>query len=241
MATVSKAADCVWVLRLDGSRGNPIGPKLLEDLNTSLDCLDKELDTSDGAALVIAAKSDDVFCSGLDIKWLMKQQVEQQLEFLDAVYATLHRLLVYPVPVVAAIRGHAIAGGWLLALCADYRVMDTGDGRAWMPEVDMGFPLTAPFMGLLKDKLDPRLAARMLLEGSRFSAGELAEFRAVDATAAPEDVEREAMALATRLAPKGTSPAFGQLKADLFAHAVAALASATDVQQDEPRATGARL
>eukprot|EP00510_Aplanochytrium_minuta_P008892 CAMPEP_0184052576 /NCGR_PEP_ID=MMETSP0956-20121227/5386_1 /TAXON_ID=627963 /ORGANISM="Aplanochytrium sp, Strain PBS07" /LENGTH=207 /DNA_ID=CAMNT_0026345681 /DNA_START=5 /DNA_END=625 /DNA_ORIENTATION=+ len=183
--SVSKRGDEVWVMTLQGNGEegryeNTFNPEFIRAIHAALDKVQNE--SKGSAACLVTCSSGKFFSNGLDLGWLMEQEIggEVQLNFLRDFHKLLFRVLTFPMPTVAAINGHAFAGGWLFALAHDYRVMNSEKGYACMTEIDIGATLTPPLNALIKEKLSRRLAAQMMLQGCRLSANELFEEKAID-------------------------------------------------------------
>ena len=87
--------------------------------------------------------------------------------------AEIHkRFLVLPCPTVAAMNGHAFAGGAFMALSCDYRIMREDRGWFCVSEVDVGVPIPPAMMGILQGKLPANTARDALLTGKRYTADE---------------------------------------------------------------------
>jgi len=132
------------------------------------------------------------------------------------------RLLLLPVPTVAAINGHAFAAGAFLALACDYRIMRADRGWICISEVDAGVPISAPMMDLLKAKITPQTARDAVLTGQRYAADDAIAAGMADARAAEADLLAEAKALAGSLASKQRR-IFRTLKRTLYADVAAGL------------------
>jgi len=178
---VTRAEDVV-VLRMtaDENRFNP----------TMLDALDRalgEVERSEGPAAVVITGQGKFFSNGLDLEWMMAN-AEQGGPALVAngLQALYRRLVTFPVATVAAINGHAFAGGAMLALACDQRVMRTERGFFCLPEVDINIPFTPGMAKLVQAKLTPSAAYEAMLTGRRFSAEEAHAAGFIDA-AVPED------------------------------------------------------
>jgi enoyl-CoA hydratase len=92
---------------------------------------------------VIITGSGSSFSAGVDLFRLIKDGPEYGRRFLPALDGLLHTVLTFPKPVIAAINGHAIAGGCILAAACDHRVMTEGNGRIGIPELAVGVPFPA--------------------------------------------------------------------------------------------------
>jgi enoyl-CoA hydratase len=195
----------VAVLRLDKARGNAIDQPLLDDLKTA--CRELSADTSVHGVLVASA-NPKLFCPGLDLVTLIgydRPALQRfMLEFSDA-FGALYGLRP---PVVAAVNGHAVAGGCILALAADYRILRRG-AQIGLNEVKVGVPLPWSVAVLLKASVAPSALARIALLGRNFAdedalavglAHELADadgFEQACRARLSEFVEKDAHAIAT--------------------------------------------
>ena len=114
-----------------------------------------------------------------------EESTRQVVEGLQALYM---RLLAFPVPVIAAINGHAFAGGAMLALACDERVMREDRGYFCLPEVDINIPFVSGMSKLIQAKLTPAAAHKAMLSGHRFGGPEALQWGIVDELAAEDQV-----------------------------------------------------
>lgn len=192
----------------------------IDAINKALDKVEAE---SKGiASCLVTTSTGKYYSNGLDLEWLMEQQIggNAQENLLRKFHLLLHRFLTFPMPCVAAVNGHAFAGGFLLALTHDYRVMNIEKGFACMSEIDIAQRLTLPLASLIKEKLARRFAAKMMLEGSRFNAKELLDEKAIDAAVPGAEVLPTAIEIGTKFAPKASSGVYGKMKEDMYSDAV---------------------
>lgn len=197
---------------------------LLEELDALLDVVERT-----GSALVITSRGK-WFCNGLDMSMMARHRGQEADQYIEDFYRLLARFLVCPVPIVAAINGHAFAGGFLLAMSCDYRVMTDGMGLLCMPEVDMaGEVQPGRFLGcdqqmltVLQNKLPPLLVRDIMLQGRRISANEAQLRTIIDQVAQPDEVLATAIQMAKRWGAKPPG-VFGVLKKELSRPAVAIL------------------
>ena len=127
----------------------------------------------------------------------------------------LHRLydavFHLPKPVVAAINGHAIAGGCVLACCADRRIMANDGGRIGVTELLVGVPFPALAFEIVRFALPPRYLAEFTLSGATYAADAALQRGWVDEVVAPAQLMDARIAAAQELA--ALSPAaFAQTK-----------------------------
>jgi enoyl-CoA hydratase/carnithine racemase len=167
-----------------------------------LDILDEvEADCGQGAALVLAGE-DKFFCNGLNLE-VVTQLDPAAMQLFGSRMAEIHkRFLVLPCPTVAALNGHAFAGGAFLALSLDYRIMREDRGWFAVSEVDVGVPVPPAMMGILQGKLPANTARDALLTGRRYTADEAIEAGIADGKASMEELLEQAKALASQLGTK---------------------------------------
>lgn len=133
-----KDADGIRVLRLAHGKVSAIDLELGEALSAELrDALDAPV-----RALIITG-SGSSFSAGVDLFRLIKDGPDYGRRFLTVLDDFLRATLTFPKPVVAAINGHAIAGGCILAAACDHRIMTEGHGRIGIPELAVGVPFPA--------------------------------------------------------------------------------------------------
>ena len=160
-----------------------------------------ESDCGPGAALVLTG-TDKFFCNGLNLETVMALTPEQMQLFGQRMAEIHSRFLILPCPTVAALNGHAFAGGAFLALSCDYRLMREDRGWFSVSEVDVGVPVPATMMGILRGKLSANTARDALLTGKRYTADEAIVAGIADGKASAESLLEQARALASQLGTK---------------------------------------
>ncbi|WP_020669828.1 enoyl-CoA hydratase-related protein [Amycolatopsis nigrescens] len=164
------------------------------------------------------------YSNGLDLDWLLAHSTEAA-EYVGRVHGLLARMLVLPVPTVAAVNGHAFGAGAMLAMAHDFRLMRADRGFFCFPEVDIHIPFTPGMAALVQAKLTPAAAVASMTTARRFGGPDAAAFGIVDGTAAPEELLGRALAVARPLAGKD-SDTLGAIKATMFGSATSALRDA---------------
>lgn len=163
-----------------------------------------ELEASDGPLAVVVTGTGKFFSNGLDLD-RMSAHPDESGEIVGQVHQLLGRLYLLPAYTVAAINGHAFAGGAMLSCACDVRVMREDRGYWCLPEVDLGLPLTEAMFAAVTARL-PRTAAHdAIITGRRYTAAEAAASGIVEHTAAESDVLDRAIELAAVMAPKDRS------------------------------------
>ena len=162
-------------------------------------------------AVVITGAHPKYFCNGLDLERLVALKPDELRKFIPSFALMLERWAIFPKPVVAAINGHAFAGGAMLAACTDFRIMNAKRGWLCTPEVDINLPFWPGMIALLKSGFPPGTWRDMALTGKRLTATELLEIGFLTEACEPEEVLPKSMALAEELADKNPA-AYAEIK-----------------------------
>ena len=167
-----------------------------------LDILDMvEADCGKGAALILTG-DDKFFCNGLNLEVVTQLAPEEMVLFASRMAEIHKRFLVLPCPTIAAVNGHAFAGGAFMALSCDYRIMREDRGWFSVSEVDVGVPIPAPMMGILQGKLPANTARDAVLIGKRYTADEAIAAGIADGKAPVDELMKQAKTLASQLGTK---------------------------------------
>src|SRR3954447_14270046 len=186
----------VWVLRMrDGE--NRFNRTSIDELHAALD----EVEGTEGPAALVTTGEGKFFSNGLDLDWLMGGGDETGT-FIDDVHRMLGRVLGLNVVTVAAVNGHAFAGGAMLASAHDFIVMREDRGYWCLPEVDLGLPLTPAMHAVVAAHVPPHTMAEAALTGRRYTAADALAAGIVDEVAAEDAVLERAIARADALATK---------------------------------------
>lgn len=205
--------EAVTVVRMDRGE-NRFHPDLLTALEGALDDLAAN---EDPAALVLTG-SGKFFSNGLDLEYLgaNPDQLEAIIGRVQRVFA---RVLALDAPTVAAVNGHAFAGGGMLALCFDQAVMRADRGYFCLPEADLGMPFTPGMNALITARLSPPAAHRAMVTAQRFAADEALAAGIVTEVTPEDEVLDRAVERAAALAGKPRQ-AVGAIKGRLYAEAI---------------------
>ncbi|HSO19450.1 MAG TPA: enoyl-CoA hydratase/isomerase family protein, partial [Desulfosarcina sp.] len=113
-------------------------------LNAFIGVLDEIEQRTDAATVVVTASHEKIFSNGIDLEWLVpviqRNDTAQAKDFFYLLNRLFKRLVTYPLVTVAAISGHAFAGGAILSCAFDFRFMRSDRGYFCFPEVDLGIP-----------------------------------------------------------------------------------------------------
>lgn len=208
----------VAILRMQAGKANAINARFLELLGKLLD----ELSAAPPGALVLTGDARS-FSAGLDLPSLIDLGTQELTDFIQKFSDTMLRVFTSPWPVVAAVNGHAIAGGCVLALQADQRLMAAGEARMGLNEVRLGIGLPAAVVETLRCQVAPKSLFAVAAEGGLFLPEEALGLGLVHEVVAPEQLLARALERATALAAL-PALAFAQVKASLRRPALAAIA-----------------
>jgi enoyl-CoA hydratase/carnithine racemase len=186
------------VLRLDKVRGNAIDEPLVEGLAQAAG----ELARDDGVrGVLLASAHPKLFCPGLDLVALAGYDRPSMERFMTSFAVAVWALYGMAKPVVASIHGAAVAGGCILALTADHRVLRRG-APIGLNEVKLGVPLPWSVTRLLRASVPAPALARIALLGRNFADAEAVEAGLADELADAEGFEAKALARLSEFAEK---------------------------------------
>jgi enoyl-CoA hydratase/carnithine racemase len=169
----------------------------VDALHAALD----EVEAVEGPVALVTTGEGKFFSNGLDLDWLMSGADDTE-GFIDDVHRMLGRVLGFPAVTVAAVNGHAFAGGGMLAVAHDFVVMREDRGYWCLPEVDLGLPLTPAMYAVVAAHVPRQTMHDAALTGRRYSASEALGAGIVDEVAAESDVVDRAVERAAELAGK---------------------------------------
>lgn len=197
LVTVQMREEIAWI-QLDDGKANALSPQLLVELTAALDEVEGK------AKAVVLAGRPGKFCAGYDLKIMMSGKGPASQLTADGC-RVMARLYVFPVPVVIACTGHAMAGGALMLLCGDVRIGVAGGFKIGLNEVQIGIPLPQFGIDLVQDRLDPRAVTKATMCAQIFDPDSAAEVGFLDAVVAAEALEATAQGMAEQLAKLSTS------------------------------------
>jgi enoyl-CoA hydratase len=154
---------------------------------------------SSAGALVITGK-DRMFSAGVDLPRLVAGGGDYAREFVPAMNHAFETLFAFSKPLVAAVNGHAIAGGCVMSCCADYRIMAREPGRIGIPELLVGVPFPAVPLEIVRFATPPQHAQALIYRGLTVPADEALKYGLIDAVVDGDRVVDEAVAVAESLA-----------------------------------------
>src|SRR5215475_900125 len=157
--------DGVATVTMNTNKANAQNPSFFRDMHAALDRLEYELPQ---AALVLTSQGS-VFSAGLDFDYhfplFATMSRTAVREWFNEYRATNLRLFTYPRPTVAAINGHAYAGGFITAIDCDHRIASEGPLQFALNEVPIGIPMPAVYCEIIKHAIGARSASELTLFG----------------------------------------------------------------------------
>jgi len=191
------------------SRGkvNALNGMVVDELRERLKALEVDQDLK---ALVLTGRGR-FFSFGFDIPEFLSFTKEELANYLTNFIDLYTYLFLYPKPVVAALNGHTIAGGCMLSLACDYRVMVAGKGKISLNEIAFGSSVFAGSTEMLRFWIGSANATKVLYSGDMYSPEEAMSLGLVQEVLTEDNLMVQARRIASDLASKH-SPAFASIK-----------------------------
>ena len=205
----SKIIDGIACLTMGHGKVNALDIEFCDALAIRFD----DLRRSDAKAVVLTGK-EKIFSAGVDLKRLSAGGAEYIRRFLPALHHLYEAVFFHPKPVVAAVNGHAIAGGCVLACCADRRIMARDAGRIGVTEILVGVPFPALAFEVVRFAVPPRYLPEFTLSGATYATDEALRRGWVDEVAEPDKLIDDAIAVAQQLS-RLSPAAFAQTKSQV--------------------------
>ena len=166
-----RTRDGVALLQLDDGKANAIQPQWCEEMAQALDRAERE----DVSALIIVGRPG-FLSAGLDLGVFPKLEGEDLTAATGLFVATMKRLFLFPKPLIVASSGHAIAGGMMLLLTADFRLgLDDDRYRYGLNEAITGIPLLGGTVGICQYGIPAAHHTEMILQGRMWTARQCLE------------------------------------------------------------------
>lgn len=161
-------------VRMARPPANALSSELVRSLTRALDTAGQESDA------VVVSGLPGMFSAGLDVPELMQFDRARLSRFWQDFLELLKTIAHMPVPTAFAMTGHAPAGGIVLALFGDYRVMPRGSFKTGLNEVQVGLVVSAPIHQALVRAVGPRTAEHVLVAGEMMTSDRAFEIGLVD-------------------------------------------------------------
>ena len=200
----------------------------LEFAKTLNAMLDEIIADKSISALIITSNDEKNFSQGIDVVWIMdnmqKNNHQPVTDFINEIDNVFKKLLLYPVPVIAAINGHAIGNGSIISCACDFRFMRSDRGFFCFPEVNIGIPFRWGMNAFVKKAIPLHILSQMQFTGNRYTAPELEKHNIiVKSCANQEDLMASAIAFAKTLQKK--RGILGEMKKRMYSDIIKVLDS----------------
>ena len=159
--------DGVAVVRIEHGKANALDTELMRDLSASLQQLRQH-----GAKAAVLTGTGNIFGAGVDLFRVLSGGDAYAAEFVPELAHFLVELFAFPLPLVAAINGHAIAGGCIVACTCDYRIMAEGKGTIGVPELLVGVPFPTVAIEIMRFAVPPHELQALIYTGRTCGADE---------------------------------------------------------------------
>lgn len=207
MIDVQQRGD-VTLVELQHGKANTLDLELCQHLQATLDEL------ADDASAVVLTGRGRFFSAGIDLLRLLDGGVAYVEQFLNALSGFCEEIFSFPRPLVAAVNGHAIAGGCVIACLADRRLMAQGRGRIGIPELQIGVPFTSAPFEVMRFAVPRQHFAEVLYGAATYDPAAALERGLVDEVVPSEELLDRAVQTAAAMG-KAAPSAFRITKAQL--------------------------
>ena len=201
MAWDIEVMDGCAVVRMNTNKVNVQNDRFFVDLHAAFDRLERELSDLP----VVLTGQGDVFSAGIDFQYSFdifgSGSRDKIRQWYREYRGTNLRIFQYPRPTVAAVNGHAIAGGLITALVCDFRVAARNPARFGLNEVPIGIPMPAAYVEIIKYALGDQVAALATLRGKVYALEEAARLGFFHEVVEPGDLLATAISYARSITP----------------------------------------
>ena len=195
--------DGVAILTMSRGKVNALNQEMVDEM---IHAVDEARHADSVHALILASNRPGFFSAGFDIKEVFQYDRDRMSAHLRSYGALIHKLHHLPKPLIAAINGHNFAGGAILALACDFRIMAEGEFGFAVNEIKVGVVIPPAIFKLCADVVGVKNAHHMILTGDPVQSARALEIGLVDELAPAAEVLNRARELARRVTknPPGT-------------------------------------
>ena len=220
--TIDRRAEHVALVTMQTNKANAQNPTFFDDLHRAFDRLEAEFHD----CAVVLTGTGRVFSAGLDFEYhfplFARRSIKEVDAWFEAYRATNLHIFTYPRPTVAAINGHAYAGGLITAFDCDMRIAAEGDLQFSLNEAPIGIPMPAVYCEIIKHAIGPTSSNEMTLFGQVYDLAAAQRMGVVNHVVSPDRLIDEAVKWATAVEP-GCHPAYAFSKRALQATTLRAI------------------
>ena len=195
----------VAILALDRPPANAFSPELVSELAA------KVSETAQARAVVLTSSNPRIFSAGWDLTKVSSLPRAEMEDFVEAYFDLVRRIFISDGPFLAALPGHAIAGGLIVAAAADERYIADGPARVGLSEVALGVPLPACCLEIFRYAIGSRAMERLTASAENMPVDRALALGLVDRAVRASDLLSSAVERASALA-RGGRPAYAETK-----------------------------
>jgi enoyl-CoA hydratase len=185
--------DGIVTVRLAHGKASALDAELLDGLL-------KEFESIDEVRALVLTGTRSIFSAGVDLLRLTRDGPDYVRHFLPSLARLVRALFAFPKPLVAAVNGHAIAGGCILVLACDVRIMADGTGRIGLPELLVGVPFPAAALEVVRFAVPRNQVQSLIYTGRSLLPQDALRAGLVDEVVAPDALQVRAQEVARQLA-----------------------------------------
>ena len=197
----------IATITLRRGKVNALNEPMVEEIGDSF----RTLETDSEVKSIIFTGNGKFFSFGFDVPEFLRYAKRDFVRYLEKFTNLYTYLFQFPKPIVAALNGHTIAGGCVLATACDFRVMASGKGKIGLNEITFGAPFFAGSAEMLRFCVGSRNAQSILYSGAMYSAEEAFGLGLVDQVSSEDALAQDARKVAGELSEKDSS-AFASIK-----------------------------
>jgi enoyl-CoA hydratase/carnithine racemase len=206
-----KKLETVGVITMNNGE-NRHNPEFIRAILTSFDEIERDPMIS---SVIIASSDPKNWSQGIDLLWMTDAMAKNDLQglrdFMYGLNRIFNRILLYPMPVIAAINGHAFGDGTIMACACDFRFMKADRGFFCFPEIDINIPFLPGMQAIIRKAIPYYKLEELVFSGKRTGAAELEAHHVImKACENEEALMRETLAFAKSFNKK--RPIFGEMK-----------------------------
>jgi enoyl-CoA hydratase/carnithine racemase len=206
-----KKEDSVAIVTMTNGE-NRNNPDFVANMLKTLDEIEKEETVT---SVIITSSDEKNWSQGIDIQWIMtafgNKEFQAIKDFMYGLNKIYTRILQYPMPVIAALNGHAFGAGSILACACDFRFMRSDRGFFCFPEIDVSIPFLPGMQAIIRKAFPFYKLEEAVLTGKRYGAKELEAHHVITkASDSLDALMTDALAFAKTFNKK--RPIFGEMK-----------------------------
>ena len=217
----------IAVIRIERAPANAIELELATELARTFG----EAEADPSTRGIVLTGTGAFFSAGLDLKVVPTYGTERQRAMVDAINRMLLSLYGCTLPTVAAVNGHAVAGGLVTALACDYRVGVEGSAKIGLTESRVAIPYPVGAMAVVQSELAPPAARLLVLVGRNTTPTDARELGVLDEVVPPGHTLARAIEIANDLAATPRE-AYGRVKRQLRAATLARIEEVVALAND---------